>query len=60
MKYWGSDEDFFRTVMNEFGLKEKEEMKFVDQYSKIVYDWNFVNREAKTNEEVIEYLESEL
>ena len=60
MKYWGSEEDFFRTVMNEFGLKEKEEMKFVDQYPKIVYDWNFVNREAKTNEEVIEYLESEL
>ena len=46
--------------MNEFGLKEKEEMKFVDQYPKIVYDWNFVNRAAKTNEEVIEYLESEL
>ncbi len=46
--------------MNEFGLKEKEEMKFVDQYPKIVYDWNFVNREAKTNEEVIEYLEFEL
>lgn len=46
--------------MNEFGLEEKEEMKFVDQYPKIVYDWSFVNKEAKTNEEVIEYLENEL
>ena len=51
---------FFRKVMDEFGIEEKEEMKFVDQYPKIVYDWNFVNKEAKTNEELIGYLENEL
>jgi len=60
LKYWGSDEEYFRKIMNEFGLEEKEEMKFVDQYPKIVYDWSFVNKDAKTNEEVIEYLENEL
>lgn len=60
LKYWGSDEVFFRNVMNEFAIKEKQEMKFVDQYPKIVYDWHFVNKEARTNEELIEYLENEL
>ena len=60
LKYWGSDEGYFRRIMNEFGIEEKEEMKFVDQYPKIVYDWRFVNKEAKTNEEVIEYFENEL
>lgn len=58
IRYWGSDEAFFRKVMNEFGLVEKEEMYFVDQYPKIVYDWNYVNKKAKTNEELLWYLEN--
>lgn len=57
IRYWGTDEAFFRKVMNEFGLVEKEEMYFVDQYPKIVYDWNHVNKKAKTNKELLEYLE---
>ena len=60
LKYWGSDEEYFRRIMNEFGLQEKAEMKFVDQFPKIVYDWNFVNENAMTNEEVIKYFEEEL
>ncbi len=59
IKYWGTDEEFLRGIMKDFGIEEREEMKFVDQYPKIVYDWNFVNKEAKTNEELIEYLETE-
>ena len=45
--------------MDEFGIEEKDEMKFVEQYPKIVYDWKFVNNEARTNEELIKYLENE-
>ena len=60
LKYWGSDEDYFRKIMDEFGLQEMEEMKFVDQFPKIVYDWNYVNKNAKSNEEIIKFLEDEL
>ena len=60
LKYWGSDETFFRKIMDEFGLKEYDEMKFVDQYPKIVYDWSFVNKEGRTNEELVDFLETEL
>jgi hypothetical protein len=60
IKYWGSDEEFFRKVMKEYEIFEKKEMNFVDGYPKIVYDWNFINNAAKTNEELFEYLETEL
>lgn len=60
IKYWGTDETFFKEVMAKFGIEEKQEMDFVDQYPKLVYDWNFVNSSAKTNEELMRYLEVQL
>lgn len=35
IKYWGKDENFFREIMNYFGLKETENLEFVDGYPKV-------------------------
>ncbi|MFC3161442.1 hypothetical protein [Chryseobacterium arachidis] len=35
IKYWGIDENFFREIMNDFGLKEIENLEFVDEYPKV-------------------------
>lgn len=35
IKYWGKDERFFREIMNDFGLKEIENLEFVDGYPKV-------------------------
>lgn len=35
VKYWGVDEDFFREIMRDFGLKEIEDLEFVDEYPKV-------------------------
>jgi len=35
IKYWGVDENFFRETMNDFGLKETEDLEFIDEYPKV-------------------------
>jgi hypothetical protein len=35
VKYWGIDEFFFRTLMNDFGLQEFENLEFIDEYPKV-------------------------
>lgn len=35
IKYWGVDENLFREIMNDFGLKEIENLEFIDEYPKV-------------------------
>ncbi|MCA6065741.1 hypothetical protein JI747_001040 [Chryseobacterium sp. RG1] len=35
IKYWGVNEEFFRNIMNDFNLKEIENLEFIDEYPKV-------------------------
>ena len=35
LKYWGNDEDKFRKVMDQFNLREIENLEFIDEYPKV-------------------------
>jgi hypothetical protein len=56
IQFWGSDLNSFTESMNRFNLKASEDLKFVDEYLKVVYDWNFINSEAMSNQELVSYL----
>lgn len=35
IKYWGVNEEFFRKIMDDFNLKEIENLEFIDEYPKV-------------------------
>lgn len=35
LKYWGVNEACFRRIMNDFNLKEIENLEFIDEYPKV-------------------------
>ncbi|WP_313384096.1 hypothetical protein [Chishuiella sp.] len=35
LKYWGTDEERFRQIMNNFELKENKNLEFIDEYPKV-------------------------
>lgn len=60
IKYWGNDYTWFKSIMNKHSIPENQEMNFVDEFPKIVYDWNYINNKSKTDQEIKEYLKDNL
>lgn len=56
IRYWGSNEPEFRELMRKYELDEFDTLQFVDEFPKVVYEWNYVNKEALSNESLILYL----
>jgi len=53
IRYWGSDEERFRRILNGFNIKEYEKLEFVDQYPKIVYALDHIEEDCMSTEELI-------
>jgi len=58
IKYWGSDEETFRKILNRQGISEFDSLKFVDQFPKIVYDLNFLEEDRMSTEELISVIKN--
>lgn len=56
LKVWGNDEFAFRDLMNEFGLKEIENLNFIDEFPKIVEPLTMFNDKVKSSETVVSEL----
>jgi hypothetical protein len=54
IKYWGTDENFFREIMNDFGLREIENLEFVDEYPKVREVLTRLDKEAIDSKTLIE------
>lgn len=54
VKYWGVDEEWFRTIMKEFGLKEVEGLEFVDEFPKIRETLTVLDEKALDSKSLIE------
>ncbi|WP_426277440.1 hypothetical protein ACN9MN_18350 [Chryseobacterium sp. S-02] len=54
IKYWGVDENFFREIMNGFGLNEIENLEFVDEYPKVREVLTTLDKEAIDSKTLIE------
>lgn len=54
VKYWGSDEVLFRGIMDDFGLKEIEDLEFVDEYPKVREVLTRLDNEAIDSKTLIE------
>ncbi|GAB3227026.1 hypothetical protein GCM10027346_09920 [Hymenobacter seoulensis] len=56
IKVWGVDRQHFEQLMNQHSIPEFEEMRFVDEFPKVVVPLTTLNAEAKSTEEVIDLL----
>lgn len=54
VKYWGVDEELFRAMMEEFGLKEVKGLEFVDEYPKIRESLSVLDEKALDSKSLIE------
>lgn len=53
VKFWGVDEKAFREIMDDFQLSETPDMKFIDEFPKVVEPLTMFNDKAKSSETVI-------
>lgn len=56
VKYWGTDEELFRKIMDDFGLKEIENLEFIDEYPKVREVLTRLDKNAIGSNELIEIL----
>ncbi|AZA93305.1 Uncharacterised protein [Chryseobacterium nakagawai] len=54
VKYWGVDEEWFRAIMKEFGLKEVKGLEFVDEFPKIREALAVLDEKALDSKSLIE------
>lgn len=54
IKYWGVDENFFRKIMNDFNLKEIENLEFIDEYPKVREILTIFEKDAVDSKTLIE------
>lgn len=54
VKYWGIDEEWFRSIMEEFGIKEVKGLEFVDEYPKVREILNVLDEKALDSKILIE------
>jgi hypothetical protein len=57
LKVWSNEETSFRQIMNEFGLREIQELNFIDEFPKVVEPLIMFNKSAKRPEIVIDELD---
>lgn len=57
IKIWGADRQHFEQIMEQHGIPEFEEMRFVDEFPKVVVPLTTLDTEAKPTEEVLGLLE---
>ncbi|MCH8330211.1 MAG: hypothetical protein IH946_02345 [Bacteroidetes bacterium] len=53
IKYWGVNKNSFSQIMNDFGLKEVADIKFVDEYPKVREALSSLDESAIGSEELI-------
>ncbi|MBO0360788.1 hypothetical protein J0X19_22705 [Hymenobacter sp. BT186] len=56
IKVWGIDQPHFEQIMKQYGIPRFEEMRFVDEFPKVVVPLTTLDAEAKTTEEVLDLL----
>ena len=56
IKIWGVDRQHFEQIMKQYGIPEFEEMRFVDEFPKVVVPLTTLDAEAKSTEEVLNLL----
>jgi hypothetical protein len=56
VKYWGTDEKLFRKIMKDFGLKETENLEFIDEYPKVREVLTRLDKNAIDSNELIKIL----
>lgn len=56
IRFWGMDESQFTYLMNENGLTERPEIKFIDEYPKVVVPLAILDTEARETEIVLQEL----
>jgi hypothetical protein len=56
VKFWGIDEELFRQIMNDFNLKELDDIEFVDEYPKVREPLTLFDKKAVPTKELIERL----
>lgn len=54
IKYWGVDDEWFTTIMVEFGLREVKGLEFVDEYPNVRESLSALNEKALDSKELIE------
>lgn len=57
IKVWGVDKQLFKQIMQRNGIPEFDEMRFVDEYPKVVVPLTTLDADAKSTEEIIDLLE---
>ena len=57
VKVWGVDRQHFEQIMAQHGVLEFEEMRFVDEFPKVVVPLTTLDIEAKSTEKIIDLLE---
>ncbi|HEX8505448.1 MAG TPA: hypothetical protein VF630_08780 [Hymenobacter sp.] len=57
VKIWGVDQPHFERIMGQYGIPKFEEMRFVDEFPKVVVSLTTLDAEAKSTEEVLDLLE---
>jgi hypothetical protein len=56
IKYWGSNENYFRQIMHDFNINEIADLNFYDEFPKVVEPLTMFNKQAKNAETVIDEL----
>ena len=56
IKYWGCDEEWFRTTMNSFNIYETQGLNFIDEFPKVTEALRLHNSHALETEDLIEEL----
>jgi len=56
VKFWGVDEESFRQIMNDFNLREIDNIEFVDEYPKVREPLTLFDEKAIPTNEFIEQL----
>lgn len=54
VKYWGTDEEWFRMIMAEFSLKEEKGLEFVDEFPKVRETLTALDKKALDSKTLIE------
>ena len=58
IKFWGNDEKKFRNSMKDFGLKEVQNLNFIDEFPKVIKPLSKFDKNVMQSEDVIEKLNS--
>jgi hypothetical protein len=58
VKIWGIDQPHFEQIMAQHGISKFEEMRFVDEFPKVVVPLTTLDAEAKSTEEILDLLET--